>query len=99
MNIDNITGKLDFDNNLVLAPFITKKEVMEMGDLEWEAWPNKGDETVSYRTIFNIKKNRQGDIYLIVSFVQPNDINANISSWRFAPEKLLMGEQKKLKEK
>lgn len=95
MNIDNITGTLAFDNKLVLSPFITKKEVMEIDYLTWEAWPSKGDETVSYRTIFNMKKNSQGDVYLIINFSRPNDMDATISSWRFAPEKLLMGEQKK----
>lgn len=90
-----MTGILVFDNKLVLTPFITKKEIMEANNLDWEAWPSKGDSTISYRTIFDLKKNRDGDIYLIINFVRPNDMNATIGSWRFAPEKLLMGEQKK----
>lgn len=68
---------------------------MESNFLKWEAWPDKGDKTVSYRTIFDIKGHKQGAIYLIVNFIQCNDINAIIGSWNFAPEKLIDGEQKK----
>ena len=96
MNIDNITGTLAFGNQLILTPFITKKEIMEIDGFDWEPWPNKGDDTVSYRTIFNMNRNKQGDIYLIVDFVRSNNMSATLSSWRFAPEKLLMGEQKKI---
>ena len=96
MDIDNITGTIFFDNKLVITPFITKKEIMRANDLIWEAWPSKGDRTISYRTIFDIKKNRDGNIYLIINFFRPNDMNSTVASWRFAPEKLLMGEQKKM---
>ncbi|HDC4667019.1 TPA: hypothetical protein O8U43_004486 [Enterobacter cloacae] len=95
MYVDNITGEICFHKNLALTPFITKKEIMESNCLNWEPWPDKGDKTVSYRTIFDIKGNKQGDIYLIVNFVQCNDINAIIGSWSFAPAKLIDGEQKK----
>lgn len=95
MYVDNITGEFCFHKNLALTPFITKKEIMESNCLNWEPWPDKGDKTVSYRTIFDIKGNKQGDIYLIVNFVQCNDINAIIGSWSFAPAKLIDGEQKK----
>lgn len=86
------------DNKLVITPFITKKEIMGNNNLTWEAWPSKGDSAISYRTIFDIK-NRDGDIYLIIKFFRSNDMNSTIASWRFAPEKLLMSEQKKQMEK
>ncbi|SFU16635.1 hypothetical protein SAMN05192562_107175 [Kosakonia arachidis] len=95
MKIDSRTGLLQFNGELSLASFMTKKELMGIDGLLWEPWPDKKAQTVSYRTIFNIKGNKQGDIYLIVSFVRPDDSEATIASWRFAPEKLLMGEQRK----
>ncbi|AFI88285.1 hypothetical protein EXT68_22630 [Pectobacterium parmentieri] len=95
MNINNVTGALSFDNKLTINSFITKKEIMGLEDICWEAWPSKGDETVSYRAVFEMEKNRQGDIYLIINFIRPGDMDATIVSWRFAPEKLLMGEQRK----
>ncbi|MGC8400340.1 hypothetical protein ACP3P6_02760 [Enterobacter mori] len=67
---------------------------MNNDNFNWEAWPDKGCDTVSYRAIFNIKGNTHGDIYLIVNFIQPNDENAIIGSWSFAPYKLIDGEQK-----
>jgi len=95
MNVDNITGAFFFNRMLALTPFATKKEIMENDSLNWEAWPDKGDDTVSYRTIFNTKGNLQGDIYLIIHFIQPDDMSAVISGWSFAPYKLIAGEQKK----
>ena len=95
MNVDNITGAFFFNRMLALTPFITKKEIMENDTLNWEAWPDKGDNTVSYRAIFNTKGNIQGDIYLIIHFIQSDDMSAIISGWSFAPYKLIAGEQKK----
>ncbi|STQ11270.1 Uncharacterised protein [Enterobacter cloacae] len=60
MYVDNITGEFCFHKNLALTPFLTKKEIMESNCLNWEPWPDKGDKTVSYRTIFDIKGNKQG---------------------------------------
>ncbi|WP_063215736.1 hypothetical protein [Enterobacter ludwigii] len=95
MNLAIDTGAFFFNKMLMLTPLITKKEIMNNDNLNWEPWPDKGCDTVSYRAIFNIKGNTHGDIYLIVNFIQPNDENAIIGSWSFAPYKLIDGEQKK----
>lgn len=88
-------GVITFKNSLMLGPEVTKKNLFDNFHVKWEGWPEKKEnKTVSYRTI--LKGDRKfGDIYLIVDFLQPNDINSQLSSWRFSPEKLLMGEQKK----
>ncbi|MEB5972980.1 hypothetical protein ACWXVW_11125 [Pantoea dispersa] len=90
-------GIVTFKNSLTLAPEVTKSNLFGEFNIKWEGWPEKkGNKTVSYKTI--LKGDRKfGDIYLIVDFLQPNDINSQLSSWRFSPEKLLMGEQKNLK--
>ncbi|URQ61411.1 hypothetical protein LQ939_03435 [Pantoea alhagi] len=95
MYVDSMSGMLVFENKLALTPVLTKKEIMGSDKLNWEAWPSKGDNTITYRAIFDLERNTSGNIYLIINFVHPNDMNATIASWRFAPEKLLMGEQKK----
>lgn len=95
MNLDIHTGAFFFNKMLALTTLTTKKEIMNNDNFNWEAWPDKGCDTVSYRAIFNIKGNTHGDIYLIVNFIQPNDENAIIGSWGFAPYKLIDGEQKK----
>ncbi|MGX9869154.1 hypothetical protein [Enterobacter mori] len=99
MNLDIDTGAFFFNKMLALTPLTTKKEIMNNDNFNWEAWPDKGCDTVSYRAIFNIKGNTHGDIYLIVNFIQPNDENAIIGSWSFAPYKLIDGEQKNLRGK
>lgn len=95
MYIDNSIGSLCFDNKLVLSPFITKNEIMKNVNLTWEEWPTKVNDANTYRTIFNIEKNSQGPIYLIITFTRHNVGKDIIDSWRLAPKGLLLGEQKK----
>jgi len=88
-------GIITFKNSLTLDPEVTKNNLFGDFNIKWEGWPEKKDnKTVSYRTILQGDR-KFGDIYLIVDFLQPNDNNSQLSSWRFSPEKLLMGEQKK----
>lgn len=43
------------------------------------------------------KKEKTGDIYIIADFSEAFITDAVLCSWRFAPEKLMMGIQKKQK--
>ncbi|GEM_PF-1368476 len=95
MHFDTLAGVLTLKETLVLGPNITKKELFSSDYIIWEGWPEKKDDnTVSYRTILKGDK-KFGDLYLIINFLRPNDPDSELSSWRFSPEKLLMGEQKK----
>jgi len=95
MHFNPEKGILVFEKILTLGPEVTRGGLFGCNDIKWEGWPEKKDNnTVSYRTILKGDK-KFGDIYLIIDFWRPNDPDSKISSWRFSPEKLLMGEQKK----
>lgn len=94
MFFDSETGLIEFGNKIRLDTKITKNELLK-GGLLWEGWPEKKEnKTVSYRLIMKGDK-EHGDIYLIVDFIHPNDPTSQLSGWRFAPDKLMIGEQKK----
>lgn len=95
MDVNKEDGRLSFGHGLVLSSTSTRQELFSIDDIFWEPWPDNGVNTVAYRAVFNISKNRQGDIYLVVFFSCPSDMNDTVKSWSFAPDKLLMGEQNK----
>lgn len=95
MIFDLETGVLNFNKRVMLGPRITKKDLLHNTNVRWEGWPEKKDnKTVSYRTILKGDYDF-GDIYIIIDFLVPNDPDSILRSWRFAPEKLLMGKQNK----
>jgi len=96
MSLKYAMGELIFNDSLILTPKTTKDELMSIPGFVWESWPDNIEDTVSYRSVFSLKNNNSGDIYLVVSFFESGNSDAVISRWSFAPEKLLMGEQKSL---
>ncbi|WP_148709222.1 hypothetical protein [Pantoea agglomerans] len=96
MSLKYAQGNLIFNDSLILTPKTTKHTLMSILGFVWKSWPDNGGGTVSYRSVFPLKNNSSGDIYLIVSFFESGNSDAVISRWSFAPEKLLMGEQKSL---
>ncbi|WHQ74102.1 hypothetical protein [Pantoea sp. Lij88] len=96
MSLKYATGELVFNDSLSLNPKITKQELMSIPGFTWEAWPDNGGNTVSYRSVFPLKKTNSGDIYLVVSFFESGNSDVAISHWNFAPDKLLAGEQESL---
>lgn len=96
MSLKYAQGNLIFNDSLILTPKTTKHTLMSIPGFVWKSWADNGGGTVSYRSIFPLKNNSSGDIYLIVSFFESGNSDAVISCWSFAPEKLLMGEQKSL---
>lgn len=94
MNISTHNGELEL-NKITLSPTTTKEKLMT-NTVSWEGCPEKSDGgTTSYRTIINSSNKKLGKIYLIIDFSEPFSKNALLCSWRFAPEKLMMGEQSK----
>lgn len=96
MSLKYAQGNLIFNDSLILTPKTTKHTLMSIPGFVWKSWADNGGGTVSYRSVFPLKNNSSGDIYLIVSFFESGNSDAVISRWSFAPEKLLMGEQKSL---
>ncbi|MCW0974632.1 hypothetical protein [Pantoea sp. JV6] len=96
MSLKYAQGNLIFNDSLILTPKTSKHTLMSIPGFVWKSWADNGGGTVSYRSVFPLKNNSSGDIYLIVSFFESGNSDAVISRWSFAPEKLLMGEQKSL---
>ena len=96
MSLKYAAGELVFNDSLILTPKTTNHELMSIPGVVWEPWPDNGCGTVSYRGFFPLKNNNSGDVYLAASFFESGNSGALISHWSFAPEKLLMGEQKSL---
>lgn len=96
MSLKYATGELVFNDSLNLNPKITKHELMSTPGFVWEPWPGNSGKIVSCRSIFTLKNNHSGDIYLVISFDNSGGKDAVMSGWSFAPEKLLTGEQKSL---
>ena len=96
MSLKYAAGELVFNDSLVVTPKINKHELMLIPGFVWEPWPDNGGDTVSYRSIFPLKNNNSGDIFLVVNFIEPGNSDALISHWSFAPKKLLISEQKSL---
>ena len=79
MRLKYATGELVFNDSLSLNPKITKQELMSIPGFTWEAWPDNGGNTVSYRSVFPLKKTNSGDIYLVVSFFESGNSDVAIS--------------------
>lgn len=56
MSLKYATGELVFNDALSLNPKITKQELMSIPVFTWEPWPDNGGNTVSYRSVFPLKK-------------------------------------------
>ncbi|MGC1043024.1 hypothetical protein WKH40_06545 [Pantoea agglomerans] len=71
MSLKYAMGELIFNDSLILTPKTTKDELMSIPGFVWESWPDNIEDTVSYRSVFSLKNNNSGDIYLVVSFLSP----------------------------
>jgi len=95
MQLDTYDGTLELAG--ITLGTATTREMLIKGSRLWEGWPEKSDgRTTSYRTIISTKKEKAGDIYIIADFSGAFITDAVLCSWRFAPEKLMMGIQKKV---
>jgi len=93
MQLNTKTGEFNIENKIFLSPVMCKSTFFEKNDTNWENWFQlNNNETLGYRTIYRLKNNQYGPLYLIVTFVDCSD-TALLSNWYFAPEMLGDGEQ------
>jgi len=56
MSLKYAMGELVFNDSLILTPKTTKHALMSIPGFVWEPWPDNGGDTVSYTSVFPLKK-------------------------------------------
>jgi hypothetical protein len=95
MKIERESGTLSLRDDLMVSALTTQQDLVAKSKFKWEAWPDRGDLTSSYRLILDVKGNKEGKVYFIVHFERTSQAELVVTSWMLAPENLITGEQHK----